>query len=546
MAPDSALAERELARRLPWLLVFRGVVATVLLLFTAFVDAAGWPLGRAAVYLYAVTVGTYVVVLLLGLSLRRGGSPIVLAAVHLASAVMTALITVHATGGNESVFSFLYLLVILDGAIIGGRRIALVVATACTLTYGLQLVDQLYGIFADIRVSPAAETSYATRFVSHTAAFYFTALLSGHLAQLLQSARHETRSALGDLRFAEKLHEDVLESLPLGVMTFDAARWVLTANAASCRILGTTRERLVGSPVPSSLRRALEEGQRPIEVHIERDGSECTLAVNYSTVSMGVQDGRIDIGVLVLEDRTEVRALERDLQAKQRLASLGQVAAAIAHELRNPLAAISGAVELMGSGSDAAGRAALESVVVREVERLNHMVEEFLLYARPLPPQWERLDFVALVRDVSALLQRDPKCAGHGVALRGPTELAGEADPGQLRQVLWNLLRNAIEASPAGMPVEVRLTEVKDSVVMEIIDRGPGVSPEIREHLFEPFRTTKPTGTGLGLAIVHRIVEAHGGRVDLESPSSGGAVARVSLPRNGIAGPPPTAPSSGL
>jgi two-component system sensor histidine kinase PilS (NtrC family) len=223
--------------------------------------------------------------------------------------------------------------------------------------------------------------------------------------------------------------------------------------------------------------------------------------------------------------------LLESLIAQERLASLGQLSAAIAHELRNPLAAISGSLELlMGECGPSERRRKLEAIVMREIERLDALVGDFLLYARPSPLEPTPTDLVALIRDLCEVLKSDAAWGDNPVCLEAPDVLEARVDAGQVRQMLWNLLRNALEASERGAVVDVALERMGSCARIVIRDHGAGLDPEIHEHLFEPFRTTKTRGTGLGLAMVERSVRAHGGDVVLRPADGGGTEARVLLP----------------
>lgn len=524
-----------LARRMQWLLVFRAAVATLLLGLTVVVDVIAFPMRLIAIVLYVVVAVTYLLVFILGLLLRARISPAIIAAAHLATAVMAALMIVQATGGVESAFSFLYLLVILDGAIIGGRPIALAVASSSSLAYGSQLVLQTYGIFtAGLAVMPPP-IKFTGVVITHLLAFFSMALLSGHLARLLESAQQAVSSARVDLRRAEAFHSAVLESLPIGVLTLGRGGRVRTANAAAGRILDQSAEQLVRSSSVGSLKPFLDGGKSFAEIDVELGGRTRTLSISRAPMSSDGDDAD-PLEVVVLEDRTEIRALESNLQAKERLASIGTMAAVFAHELRNPLAAISGSVEILRDQEpDGDQRRKLETIVVREIERLNRLVSDLLIYARPSPIERAPTDLVVLIRDLFVVLKGDAAWRENPLELAAPERLEANVDAGQIRQMLWNLLRNAVEASPPEAPVEVRLEEIDtpefSGASIIVRDHGSGLLPEIRSHLFEPFQTTKSKGTGLGLAVVRRIVEVHDGAVDIVQCSGGGVEARVLLPR---------------
>ena len=221
------------------------------------------------------------------------------------------------------------------------------------------------------------------------------------------------------------------------------------------------------------------------------------------------------------------------MQRAERLAAVGRLAAGIAHEIRNPLASISGSIELLQNTAEADGakeNKELMTIVIREVDRLNALITQLLEFARPRALETERLDVAATMSEMLKVFENDKRLGEARVELVAEGAPIVDADAGQLRQVVWNLLRNAAEAAP-GQPIRVEVRGDGELVSLTIRDRGPGIAVEHRAHLFEPFFSTKDGGTGLGLATVHRIVDEHRGAVEFDCPTGGGTVVTVRLPR---------------
>ena len=531
------LVQREAAlqRRLPWLLVFRAVVATVLLSLNFLADFFQWPQRRTSLLLYAVIIGTYLMVLVVGLLLKRGTKPVPLSLLYLLGTVLFALMFVQGTGGIASPFSFLYLLAILDGSIIGGQRAAIALASACSVIYGAQLVLQLYGVATAGLTSIPPVRDFAFQVGVHMGAFYLVGLLSGYLAELLEKARLLASTAQQNLARARNLHSAVVESLPLGIIAVNESMEIRTANQAASNILSMPMYQLLGSVVPLALRGFLARHENYGEVELEVAQRKVSLALSRCPVqpSEETDEGpQEELTLLVLEDRTEIRVLEEDLRVKQRLASIGELAAAMAHELRNPLASMSGSVELLTryfeDGDDKQTR--LSNIVLREVAHLNRLVEEFLIFARPTPPVQTMVDVPGLCREVAEAVSHDPAWERHSLKLQMPDRLYARIDYGQVRRVIWNLLRNAVEASPDGKPVQLLVTQRETMVVIAVVDEGPGIPADSRDEIFEPFKTTKQGGTGLGLSICHRIVSSHGGRIEVYTGVQDGTRMEVVLP----------------
>jgi two-component system sensor histidine kinase PilS (NtrC family) len=263
------------------------------------------------------------------------------------------------------------------------------------------------------------------------------------------------------------------------------------------------------------------------------DGLTRTLGVSLSPLvdSEGHVLGRI----LSFQDLTELRRMEEVVSRSERLAAIGRLAAGVAHEIRNPLAAISGSVELLAqSPSTDADQKQLMDIVTREVTRLNSLISDLLDFARPRRPDPQPLDLSATVAEMLKVFEHDKRLDGSRVQLKANGAVTIEADPGQLRQVVWNLVRNACEADESNGLVDVEVgtvdTDGEKWARLAVRDRGPGISDEHRSRIFEPFFSTKQGGTGLGLATVHRIVEEHRGKVLATAPSDGGARFEVLLP----------------
>lgn len=234
----------------------------------------------------------------------------------------------------------------------------------------------------------------------------------------------------------------------------------------------------------------------------------------------------------------ELRESQEHLRRAERLSALGEVSAGLAHEVRNPLAGIKGALEIIaGRVQPGTPEAEFSAIAAAEVSKLDRLVSEFLGHARARPPERRQTDLGALARHVAALLQPGADRAGVTIHLEVAGRRAPSAfvDPGQVEQVLFNVALNAIQASPRGAHVTIAVRAADDSAVIEVLDRGPGVPPERLARVFEPFYTTKSAGTGLGLAISQRIVKAHGGRIRVEPRPGGGTLVSFDLPLGGSA-----------
>jgi two-component system sensor histidine kinase PilS (NtrC family) len=237
-----------------------------------------------------------------------------------------------------------------------------------------------------------------------------------------------------------------------------------------------------------------------------------------------------DLGLLIaFQDLTEVKALEEQLKRADRLAAVGRLASGLAHEIRNPLASISGSVQLLredpGIGEE---NRRLMGIVIKEVDRLNLLLSDFLNFARPSPLQAERVDVAALFDELIDLLRAGGQAEGTCFERQYAASVTMLVDRQKLRQALWDLLLNAVDATAATGTVRTSVDAASGEIIIE--DSGVGIDPEARERIFEPFFTTKDRGTGLGLANVYANIEAHGGHIYVEPSSLGGACFVIELP----------------
>jgi two-component system sensor histidine kinase PilS (NtrC family) len=270
-----------------------------------------------------------------------------------------------------------------------------------------------------------------------------------------------------------------------------------------------------------------------IELSFERpDGQRRLLGMSASRLRG--EHGAAPGAIVIFQDLTRIADMEEQLRRSERLGAVGQLAAGLAHEIRNPLASLSGAVELLSADLRAEddGSRRLAEIVRCETARLNRLVTDFLTYARPGPGELERVELAGLFRELEELW-RSGEQGNVALRMETPSGIAVRANPDQLRQVLWNLLRNAAEAEPVDAGVRVSAEPVGvdgERVEICVEDRGSGIPADELERVFEPFYTTKPKGTGLGLATVHRIIEAHGGSLAIDSVPGRGTRVRFRLP----------------
>lgn len=448
---------------------------------------------------------------------------------------VTALILL--TGGVESVFSFAYLLVIVSASFLLSRRLTILAAAASVVLFGgiLDLQYFNYLDFIGLTQSVAEETFFSTLFV-HAVAFFLAAILSGTLAERWRTSEERLQQKTIDFAELEKMNKTILEHINSGLMLVALDGTIKTFNRAAADITGLSLEDVYGrlalrlfpdlfdSDFAEDTPRNRSEGS-----FVAQNGREIILG--YATTPARGSDGE-RIGTLVtFQDLTQLKKIEEDLKRIDRLAAVGRLAASMAHEIRNPLASISGSVQLLLENSQVQDEDRnLMNIVVNEADRLNDLLTNFLHFARPKAPKKSSVDMASLVDELFVLLKADLRFRAVQLLKECPDAMAVNADRQQIQKVLWDLSINACEAMNGDGILRVRVVESEASTVI-VEDSGPGVPDAEKNRIFEPFFSTKDNGTGLGLASVHSVMEAHGGSVALSRSDLGGACFILNFPR---------------
>jgi two-component system sensor histidine kinase PilS (NtrC family) len=455
----------------------------------------------------------------------------------------TALVTavVAATGGARSIFAFLYVLSVTAACVLLSRIGGLTIAAASSALYtGLVFGRTVFPMTAFLE-EPADSTALEIITIFMNAGtFLVVAIVAGGLAERFRSTQEELETKQADLRDLEAFTNLIFDSVGTGLIALDRDHRVTAVNRAAAQITGVALERAMGKPwsvfggsvplavieseIASSVR-----GSAWREVTLRRaGGEEMPVRMTFSALRAG--DGR-EIGLIAAcEDLSAIRAMEARMRAADRLASLGRMAANIAHEIRNPLAALSGAVEVMAAGAADDARERLAQIVVNETGRLNGIIRDFLEYARPAPLSRTPVNVAAAADEVLLLLEHQVGPGTLKVVREFPPALTWSVDRQQFRQALWNLCLNAVQAMPDGGELRVTMAIVGRRLVVRVNDTGEGIAASDAGHIFEPFFSTKSGGSGLGLALVHRIAQDHGGEIDVQSRPGVGSTFTLTLP----------------
>ena len=453
-------------------------------------------------------------------------------------------LVVHLTGGIDSSLNFLYPLVVIVACMLLPRFWGYLSAALAFILFGAILELDYYGFIPSFSTShPKLKALQIVIFVN-LFAYFAIAYLAGLLVTKLRQANVQLEDASGALQNLQALHENIVQSMSEGVMTTGLDGRITLVNRAAQQLLEITEAELRGRSVTGLFQDPLPHvgsGRSDAEVrYAAADGFRKTFRVMASALNV---TSRSDLGfVYTFDDLTEIRRLEREMRMQDRLAAVGRLAAAIAHEIRNPLTSIAGSVSML---SDTAAlseeQRQLLQIVTRESDRLNSIITDFLAYSRGKQYRFERVNLVPLLEDTLTLLEHRLTAEDSGIhVVRSLTvcEAWLLADGDKLKQVFWNFCENAVRAmKPDGGTLTVSLIERGPDWEMSFTDTGPGISPQQTEKIFEPFQSSFEGGTGLGLAIVYQIVQAHDGKVWARSEAGKGTsfVLRLRRMEEGVA-----------
>lgn len=547
-------SDREQRRRLYFLLLVRAAVVTVLLGSTLFFNIRSGHLDltptRILLYALAVTVFALTLVYALWLKKIRGSLGFHLQ-FQIVFDVFVASLLVYITGGIESPFTFFYALPIIQTAVFFPRRSAVLTAgLSCLLLGGLYVLENRGFLPVDLegRLSPSPSALRVTYLLAFNySVFLAIAWLAGSLGEQLRRTGRELQETEEEVETLVALNRDIIQSLRSGLIALDDENHISLLNPVAETILGVEAEACVGEDtlkIFQEMNHVLgAEGSSgeiqsdlPMRFEVEHrrsDGSSLPIGLTMSPLTR--TDGK-NIGTLVhMQDLTEIKAMEKGRKRAERLAAVGGMAAVMAHELRNPLASMSGASQMLkGVGGLDDAEKKLMDIIIRETTRLDHLLSDFLKYARPKDPQKRKVDLHDLVAQTIHSFEQRSGCSGLEIK-SNLDSCAALLDPDHISQVLMNLLLNAEQATEGCGKIFVRLYGREDEekqywAVLEVADNGPGIPAQMRDRIMEPFVTSRQRGTGLGLAIVSQIVQAHSGRVEVEIPEDGGSLFRISLP----------------
>jgi len=442
--------------------------------------------------------------------------------------VLTVVFLILLTGGIESWFSFLLILVTIASSIVLGRKAGYFLATLASILYGLAVDLQYYKIIP-VGFNPDLEgKDFFYNIFINISGLYLTAYLMGYLVSRLEKTSEKLLKKDVDLKELYRFHSEVIENIPSGLFSLDTSGRIVLFNTAAERITGLRRDTVIfrySNEVFPFLSLPPKSGRH--EGEIVRDSEKRYIGVSISLNKSS--EGKVLGYIGTFQDLTDIIKMEEEIKRREKLAAIGELSASIAHELRNPLASMKGSFEMLKENVlPEETKKRLMDIAISEMDRLNAIVTDFLIYCNPKPADMKGFNLSAAANEVCDMLQNMTDRVRIVKDIRDEVFIV--ADEQKIRQLLWNLTMNAVEAIAEEGEVEISVHTDGNSVILKVSDNGAGIPEENIEKVFYPFFSTKRKGTGLGLSIAYRIVEEHRGNIKILSEKGRKTEFIVSLP----------------
>ncbi|KUG24473.1 two-component sensor pilS [hydrocarbon metagenome] len=549
---NEALTKEKNTRRLFFLIVSRVILVTLLLGTIVFLDIRKQEFSISQItinFYYFVTAAFYffsVVYIVLAKLFKNIRSNIFL---QLTVDIVLITFLVGLTDNIQIDYSLFYTLVIIYSVPFLGRKGGLIIASVASVFYGV-----LVGLkFFDLLPFVSSLTYYynlnfydiLTNILVHVVSFYILAFLAGFAVEQEKKTRSLLEEKESEFNQLDLLFRSIIESVYTGVMTVDLRNVIKTFNKAAEEITGFSRSKVVDLKVDDVFPEFLpfmdtemidKQFKNRIEVLITGgNGANVNLGLSVSPLK-GRNENEIG-SILIFQDLTQITEMEKKLEMNKKMAIIGEMAAGWAHEVRNPLAAITGSIELLKKGLELEGtNKRLMEIILRSKDQLDSFARDFLLLARSVPASRESVDLKEVIEEVLEHIKLSPEWKDEiRVEKKVTVNIKAFANKEQVRQIINNLVLNAVQSMEEDgvLSVETKTVELDDEkkyAEIKIMDTGCGISKEDLARVFEPFFTNKTKGTGLGLTIVNHIVDGYNGKIKIDSSINKGTVCCVWLP----------------
>ena len=546
---QEAYARGTLKSRLLAMMVIRVVLALAFLGIIAWFQIKEYSFASLNFYpIYVIVAAVGLLTIFYALMLNRVRNSRLFAYCQITVDIALATVIVFVTGGTDSYLHALYPLSVVGAAILLGKSGGFFAASVSSIAYGVLIDMDFYGMLPlkykiiDSPGSPAWEDVFMT-VSTNILAFFTVAYLIGYLAERAAKVEKELEEKEIDYGKLEALNRQIVGNITSGIMTLDEHGRITSFNREASVVTGYTLRDVYYRGVEEVFPGMVQTGNRPAqaghrfeEKYKKSTGEEIYLGF---TISPG-QGGEV-ANIVIFQDLTRLKAMEEELRRDEKLKALGELSVGIAHEIRNPLASISGSIQMLREEVSLAGDSRrLMDIILRETERLNQLITDYLLFAKPAREFKDTIDLGLLIGETMDIFRNSPDAALIKTECRVGSDFCVLGDARQLGQVFWNLFVNAAHAmsgkgtlcvSAERVSIEnTRGGAINEFVAVTVSDTGRGIPPEDLMRIFDPFFSTKEEGTGLGLAIVHRIIESHNGRMDVTSAEGRGTSFRILLP----------------
>jgi two-component system sensor histidine kinase PilS (NtrC family) len=513
------MAADALTSRIKALITFRAFIVTILRgsAFLFKIQYLGSPnpklISHFIIILYSLTI-------IYSLLITRLKNLFLFGFIQLILDVLAEISLIFITGGIESWFSFTLILTVLSSSIVLNKKAGYIIASLSSVLYGTLLDLQFFQMLPIEYEGIVTEKQFLFNVFMHIIAFYSTAYLAGYLSHSLEKTVRKLEEKDSHLKGLELFNTKVIESLPSGLFTTDINGHVLIFNHAAEVITGIKKENAIGNAITAALpflSLPLENGRYEKIMPAKAD---CEKIVGITVSDLKDINGNETGFIGIFQDLTQIKKLEAEMQYKEKWAAIGELSANIAHEIRNPLAALKGSIEMLREDKlPEKHKERLMVIALSEMERLNNVISDFLTYSSPRPLEIQRIDLHSVLDRTLDLLKNAEHKGSISIKKDYEGRLFIQADQEKLSQVFWNLGVNAFEAMGNEGELTVSTKNNRDDLIISFSDTGPGILKADIDKIFYPFFTTKERGTGLGLSIAYRIIEEHNGRLSVASRS---------------------------